>query len=66
MDEAESLFNKYLARELNYALRHFDFETSLKWREQLLENKDKVVSALKKNLERGQYNGFYRYKKVIK
>lgn len=62
MDEAESLFGRYLAKELNYALRRFDFETSLRWREQILENKDKVVSALRKNLERGQYNGYYRYK----
>lgn len=58
----EELFNKYLQRELNYCLRRFDFDTSLKWREQLLENKDKICDSIKRDLLRGSYHGFYRYK----
>lgn len=60
---AEDLFYKYVQRELNYCLRRFDFETSLRWREQLFENKDKIIAAIEKNIKRGAYNGFYHYKK---
>lgn len=61
--KAEKLFGLYVQRELNYCLRRFDFETSLKWREQLFENKDKIISAIEKDIKRGAYNGFYHYKK---
>lgn len=58
----EELFGIYLQRELNFCLRRFDFDTSLKWREQLLENKDKICEAIERDLLRGGYHGFYRYK----
>lgn len=58
----EELFGIYLQRELNFCLRRFDFDTSLKWREQLLENKDKICDSIKRDLLRGGYHGFYRYK----
>ena len=61
---AEQLFGIYLRRELNYCLRRFDFETSLKWREQILEQKQNVIAAIQRDLDKGIYQGYYRYLKT--
>lgn len=48
--ELQRQFGIYLQRELNYCLRRFDFETSLKWREQILANKEQILKAIKDDL----------------
>lgn len=64
METAESLFKKYLQRELNYCLRRFDFETSLRWREQILAQKENIIRAIERDLQRGASKGYYRFLKT--
>lgn len=61
--EARELFDRYLQRELNYALKKFGLDVSLRWREQMLEQKENIIKAIEKDLAKGAYVGYYRRKK---